>query len=211
MEVAIAIVNRRLLAAMVAFSLAVLATFAILAVFHLHHPVLTGSGVAYGASLVASCLCSLLYDINRQRPLRRLLRLLDHSAIFLLIAGTYTPFVVFGIVGPFGISLSAWVWTMAVAGICLKLLLGERHETFFVLFYLAFGWLFLSALPVLARNTPPLALGLLVAGGVAYSLGAVIYWRGRGHWANVIWHGFVFAGVAVHFLSVLSLVLATPA
>ncbi|HVJ40403.1 MAG TPA: hemolysin III family protein [Dongiaceae bacterium] len=209
MEQSAAIINRRLLEAMSAFGIGAVTTFAVLAL-SLDRPLMTLSGVAYSISLLVSCLCSLLYGINRHRPLRQLLRLLDHSAIFLLIAGTYTPFVISGIAGPFGISLLVWVWAMAAVGIGLKLLLRERHEQFFVLFYLAFGWLFLSALPVLVSQTPGLAFGLLAAGGVAFSCGAVIYWRARGHWADVIWHGFVFAGISLHFLAVLTLILAIP-
>jgi len=202
-------VNRHLLEAMVAVGSAAVVTFAMLTLGSSRHfPAL--SSLAYGTSLFCCCFCSLLHDVNRRHPFRRVLRLLDHSAIFLLIAGTYTPFAISGIAGPFGLSLLGWVWGMALFGIMLRLLLGDRYEKLFVLLYLAFGWLFLLTLPPLVAGTPSLALALLGSGGTAFSVGAVFYWRHAGYWADTIWHGFVLGGISLHFAAVLSLTFAAP-
>ena len=203
-------VNRYLLEAMVAVGFAAIIIFALLTLGSSPHlPAL--SSLAYGASLFCCCTISLLYEINRRHPFRQLLRLLDHSAIFLLIAGTYTPFAISGIAGPFGFSLLGWVWGLALVGIMLRVLLGDRYEKLFVLLYLALGWLFMLALPSLVASTPSLPLTLLGLGGVAFSAGAIFYWRYAGSWADAIWHGFVLAGISLHFVAILSLTFVAPA
>jgi hemolysin III len=131
------------------------------------------------------------------------LRVLDHSAIFLLIAGTYTFFTLVSLRGPWGWSLFGVVWGLALAGIILRLVLRRRPTALFVVLYLAMGWcVVVAAKPLLAA----LVLGgvaLLVAGGVAYSMGIVFYaWRSLPY-AHAIWHGFVLAGSALHFAAVL--------
>jgi hemolysin III len=163
-------------------------------------------GLVYGATLVACSLCSYLYNTREASPRRALLRSLDHSAIFLLIAGTYTPFAG-GISGPFGIGLLAWVWTIAGIGIVLKLALRLAYERIFVALYLAMGWLVLSALDPFMHGLSPVVLALLALGGAAYTIGALIYARGIGGWTNAVWHGFVLAGITAHFGAVMGLLL----
>jgi hemolysin III len=163
--------------------------------------------VVYGATLVACSLCSYLYNTREVSPRRALLRSLDHSAIFLLIAGTYTPFAAGGIAGPFGIGLLAWVWAIAGIGIALKLAFRLAYERIFVALYLAMGWLVLSALDPFMHGLSPAVLLLLALGGTAYTIGALIYARGIGGWTNAVWHGFVLAGIAAHFAAVMGLLL----
>lgn len=173
-----------------------------------YHPSL--AAVAYGVSLFCCCLFSLLYNVIERQPMRQLLRLLDHSAIFLLIAGTATPFITPDITGLFGLKLLTWIWLLAVIGIVLKLTLRYRYEGFFVLFYLGLGWLFASTIVDLVRTTPSLPLILLIMGGLPYSIGAFIYWRGIGRWTDSVWHGCVLAGILLHFGAVFSLMEVAP-
>ncbi|HEX3497683.1 MAG TPA: hemolysin III family protein [Stellaceae bacterium] len=168
----------------------------------------TGASLIYGICLVLCSLCSYLYNMLETARRRRLLRYLDHAAIFLLIAGTYTPFAA-GFHGPFGIALLDWVWGLAIAGIVLKLLLFGSYDRLFVVIYLAIGWLFVSALgQFLALITPP-SLVFLTIGGVAYTVGAIIYARDIGHWTAAVWHGCVLTGSLTHFIAVILLLTAS--
>ncbi|MDB5407328.1 MAG: Hly-III family protein [Rhodospirillales bacterium] len=168
-------------------------------------------GVVYGATLVACSLCSYLYNMHETTPRRRLLRTLDHSAIFLLIAGTYTPFAAHGIAGPFGVGILEWIWGLAGIGIVLKLTLGAAYDSFFVALYLAMGWLVLSAFDQFTHGLSSFALVFLALGGAAYTIGALIYARGIGRWTDPVWHGFVLAGIATHFCAVAALLLGPGA
>jgi hemolysin III len=201
-------VNRAILTATLALGAGALIGLVILA-FALQDPQRRIASLVFGACLMLCSASSFSYNLleTKWRPL---LRKLDHCAIFLLIAGTYTPFVVTGVHGPFGIGLLEWVWSLALAGIALKLLLGGRYEKLFVGLYLALGWLFISALgPFVAVTTLP-ALVLLSLGGIAYTVGALLYARDIGPWTDAVWHGCVFVGSFSHFLAVVALRLASP-
>src|SRR5882724_2425199 len=133
-------VNRAALTATLVFSVAAFAVLAALSVPDVSRYRMA-SGFVYAACLVACSLCSFLYHMLERARWRHVLRHLDHAAIFLLIAGTYTPFAAAaGLSGPFGISLLAWVWSLAAVGIVLKLALGAGHHRLFVGVYLAVGW-----------------------------------------------------------------------
>ncbi len=161
--------------------------------------------VVFGAALVFLYSVSTLYHSVGSGPSRAkaVLRVLDHSAIFLLIASTYTPFTLVSLRGPWGWSLFGVVWGLALAGIALRLVLRRRPTGAFVALYLAMGWcVVVAAKPLLAALVPG-GIVLLVAGGVAYSAGIVFYaWRSLPY-AHAIWHGFVLAGSALHFAAVL--------
>jgi len=202
-------VNRRLLQMMAVVGLSAVATFSVLSLMAGgSYQALTG--LVFGVGLFCSALCSLLYELSQTHPMRPVMRLLDHSAIFLLIAATYTPFLISGIAHSHDIALLQWIWGLAMTGIGLKLLLRHRYDKIFVILYLAMGWLFVASWNSFAAAIPARALVLLVGGGVAYTLGAMIYWRGAGHWTDSIWHGFVLAGFLQHFAAVLSLDLLAP-
>ena len=130
---------------------------------------------------------------------------IDHANIPILIAGTYTPFVVEGITGPFGVSLLIWVWSLALFGIALKILLRGRHDRAFVGLYLILGWLFLYAVEPFVALNPLASLIFLTIGCLAYTVGAVIYGRHIGHWTDPVWHGCVLAGSGTHFVAVVIL------
>jgi hemolysin III len=197
------LVNRALLAATLAFSGVGIAFLLALA------PGLRGrwaavAALVYGATLVVSSVCSFLYHTLETARRRRLLRLLDHAAIFLLIAGTYTPFAAVALGQTVGGPLLVWVWTLALLGIALKFVLHEEYDRVFVLVYLAIGWVFVAALDEILRSMPAGAIALLAAGGIAYTVGALIYFRDIGRWTDPVWHAFVLVGTTTHFLAVLA-------
>jgi hemolysin III len=158
--------------------------------------------VVFGAALVLLYVSSLLYHSVANPRAKAVLRVFDHSAIFLLIAGTYTPFTLVSLRGPWGTALFVFVWGIAVAGITLRLLLPRRPTTLFVSLYLAMGWcVVVAARPLLAAVAPG-GIALLVAGGLAYSVGVVFYvWHRPYH--HAIWHAFVLVGSAFHYAAVL--------
>lgn len=166
--------------------------------------------LVYGASLVACSFCSFLYNSFAWVRCRPVLRYLDHAAIFLLIAGTYTPFAGSELRGPLGFSVLQWVWALAGLGVVMKLLLFGAYERLFVAVYVAIGWFIVTAgREAFAAIAAP-ALLLLAIGGLAYTAGAVIFARDRGRWTAPVWHFCVLAGSLAHFLAVVALVLTAP-
>lgn len=157
--------------------------------------------VVYGMSLVACALCSFLYHRVARARWRRILRYLDHATIFLLIAGTYSPFASDDLRGPFGFSLLAWVWALASLGVMLKLLLGA-YERIFVGIYVGIGWFVVVSLGESIRVISPASLVLLIVGGIAYTAGAIVYARNTSRWTAPIWHCCVLAGCLTHFCAV---------
>jgi hemolysin III len=159
--------------------------------------------VVFGAALVALYATSTLYHAVSHPRAKDALRALDHSAIFLLIAGTYTPFTLVSLRGPWGWSIFAVVWGLAVGGIALRLVLRRRPTALFVSLYLAMGWCAVVAVRPLVAAVPPGGIALLVAGGLAYSGGVAFYlWR-RLPYHHAVWHAFVLAGSAFHYAAVL--------
>jgi hemolysin III len=161
--------------------------------------------LVFGAALVVLYSASTLYhSVGPARPrAKAILRVIDHSAIFLLIAGTYTPFTLVTLGGPWGWSLFGVVWSLALAGITLRVYLRRRPTALFLALYLAMGWCIVAAAKPLLAALVPGGVALLAAGGVAYSVGVVFYLWHRLPYAHAIWHGFVLAGSAAHFAAVL--------
>src|SRR5690606_33462113 len=131
------------------------------------------------------------------------LKVFDHCAIYLLIAGTYTPFMLVGLRGPTGWWLFGTVWTLALAGVAFKLSYTGRFRRISTLIYIAMGWLVLVAARPLMQALDLASLAWLLAGGVAYTLGTVFYLRPRMRWSHAIWHGFVIAGSVCHYVAVM--------
>ena len=200
-------VNRAILTCTLAFSGAALATFIIMACFM---PGRHGIGVSliYAVSLLTCSLCSFIYTHYDTAPLRWLLRHLDHAAIFLLIAGTYTPFAATGITGPFGISLLYWVWGLAGFGIVLRLLLRHGYDRLFIGLYLLIGWLIVTSAHQVIQHVALLPLMFLAAGGIVYTIGALIFARDIGRWTDAVWHGCVLTAACLHFVAVLTFLVA---
>ncbi len=176
----------------------------VLALSTLHGPArqLVGCTV-FGVTLVLLYSTSTLYHLVPHVRAKSVLRALDHSAIFLLIAGTYTPFTLVSLRGPEGWSLFAVVWSLAIAGIALRLALRRRPTALFVVLYLGMGWCVLAAVRPLTAAVGPGGLALLLAGGVAYSAGIAFYVWHRLPYHHAIWHGFVLVGSVLHYLAVL--------
>jgi hemolysin III len=148
---------------------------------------------------------STLYHAWPQTRGKSVLRTLDHSAIFLLIAGTYTPFTLGPLRGLWGASILALVWALAIFGVFLKATRGpSRHPKFSMTLYLGTGWLALIAVRPMMLAIPFAALFWLVAGGVAYTAGVLFFVNQRLRYSHFIWHLFVLAGSSCHFLAVLS-------
>ena len=143
--------------------------------------------------------------------MRQLLRALDHSAIFLLIGGTYTAFMLVSLGGALGWAMLAVIWALAAAGIAARLALKGRRHNLVVACYVAMGWIVVFVVKPLVAGLPAGGLALLAAGGLAYTLGVVFYkWRSLPY-HHAVWHGFVLAGSALHFFAVLLYVVPRPA
>lgn len=160
----------------------------------------------YGASLILLFTASTLYHAVSNPRTKPILRLLDHSAIFLLIAGTYTPFALISLRGPWGWTLFAIVWTLAIFGIALELR-GVRNRIVAALIYLGMGWMGLFAIKPLIASIEPTGLWLMLAGGLCYTLGVPFYLWKRLPYNHALWHLFVLAGSALQFFSILLYVL----
>jgi len=161
------------------------------------------SSAIFGTTLVLMYTASTVYHAVPLARARRVLRTLDHSAIYLLIAGTYTPFTLGPLRGPWGWSLFAVVWTAAVAGVVFKSVALGRAPIFSVALYVTMGWCVVVAFGPLARSVEAGGIALLVAGGVCYTLGIVFYAWHRLRFGHFVWHLFVLAGSVLHYLAVL--------
>lgn len=163
--------------------------------------------IAFGAGLVALFGASTAYHAARDSVRRQRLRVLDHAAIFLLIAGTYTPFCLVTLDGPLGWTILTASWAMAVVGITLKLFFTGRFRLVSTAMYVFMGWIIVFALKPLIANLPAAGLAWTVAGGLAYTLGAVLYSIGRIPFNHAIFHVLVLVGAACHFVAVYCYVL----
>lgn len=164
---------------------------------------LTGS-IVYGASLILLYGASTVYHAMGEGRAKELLRLLDHSAIYLLIAGSYTPFMLGALRGPWGWSMLAIIWTLAIAGIVGKCTIGFRFPWFSTALYLGMGWLIVVAVQPLTANVPLAGLAWLLAGGLCYTGGVIFYTRDRTiRFGHAWWHLCVLGGSACHYVAVL--------
>lgn len=159
--------------------------------------------IFYVVSLLTVLSVSCAYNLWPASRAKWFLRRLDHSAIYLLIAGTYTPFTLVGLRGAVGWWLFGAIWALALAGVVFKLFYTGRFRRLSTLIYLAMGWLVVVAAGPLLRALDAATLGWLLAGGVAYTLGTLFYLRPRMRWSHAIWHGFVIAGSVCHYISVM--------
>ena len=157
----------------------------------------------FGATMVLLYLASTLYHSVTHDAAKRLFRLLDHTAIFLLIAGSYTPFALGVLRGPWGWSMLAAVWTLAIVGITLKIIERTRHSRISIVLYLLMGWLAVVAVKPILLLVPVPGIALILAGGVAYTGGLIFFAAHRIRYNHLIWHLFVIAGTICHFFAVL--------
>jgi hemolysin III len=167
------------------------------------------SAVVFSVSLLLLYITSTLYHAVRGEAAKTRLKTLDHCAIFVLIAGTYTPFTLVGLRGPLGWGLFAAIWGLALAGIIFKLFFTGRLKLLSTLMYVAMGWLVVVVIKPLILAIPTSALIWLVAGGLSYTAGTLFYHNRRIPYSHAIWHLFVLLGSLCHFAAVLTQV-ASP-
>lgn len=165
----------------------------------------------YGVTLVFLYAASTLYHSVESPRLKRTLKLIDHSSIYLLIAGTYTPFTLVNLRGHGGWTLFGLVWGLSLLGILFKVFFVDRFKIVSTTVYLMMGWLVVIVLKPLLELVPSSAISLLLAGGVSYTVGVVFFaWR-KLPYGHAIWHVFVLAGSLCHYFAVLFYVLPTKA
>lgn len=163
--------------------------------------------IVFGVCLLLLYLASTLYHAVQHPVLKGRLKVFDHCAIYLLIAGTYTPFTLIGLRGAWGWGLFAAIWTLALAGVVFKLFFTGRFKGLSTGIYIAMGWLVLVAIKPLLAALDGWTFGWLLAGGVCYTLGTVFYHRPSLPYSHAIWHLFVVAGSVCHYVSVLAQVM----
>jgi hemolysin III len=165
------------------------------------------SAIVFGITLFLLYLASTLYHAVPHPRAKRAFKIADHCAIFLLIAGTYTPFTLIALRGPWGWGLFIAIWTLALSGVVFKLFHTGRFKLLSTAIYIAMGWLVLVAIKPLLESLDAWTLGWLLAGGVFYTLGTYFYHRESIRFSHAIWHLFVIAGSVCHYIAVTAQVL----
>lgn len=166
------------------------------------------TGLVFGLTALAMFVTSVVYHAASRPDLKQKLRTLDHSAIYLLIAGTYTPLTLVAMDPAWGWTLFGIIWTLAVVGIVSKVWLGFRYPKLSVAMYLGMGWLAIVAIKPMWEALTGAQLAWILAGGLFYTAGVPFYvWKSR-RFTHAVWHLFVLGGVACHFAAVLSVVRA---
>jgi len=156
----------------------------------------------YGTSLLVMYGSSTFYHAVTHTKIKQLLQKFDHSAIYFLIAGTYTPVVLLSVGGVYGWSIFAFEWAVAFFGIYLKFRYPNRFETFSLIAYVVMGWIILVVIGTLKANIDPIGFWLIVAGGLSYSGGVVFYIKDHIDYYHAIWHIFVLVGSILQFFAI---------
>ncbi len=187
------------------FLLAIFAALPLLILASLprHDPLLLLGVTVFGLALALLYGASTMYHLLRPGRAKVFCRLLDHAAIYVLIAGTYTPFALGSLRGPLGWSVLLVVWTLALVGLALKLRFGFRYPLVSTALYLGMGWMVIFILQPLIAQIGWHGFGWLAAGGLCYTLGVGFYLWERLHYSHLYWHGFVLAGSTCHLVAVL--------
>jgi hemolysin III len=165
----------------------------------------------YGVGLVLALATSFAYNLWPVSKVKWHLRRFDHSAIFVLIAATYTPFLQRGMDDPMLAGMLIGIWVMAAAGVALKFFFPGRYDRLAILIYLAMGWSGVLAAGPLVTTLSGATMTLIVIGGVLYSLGVIFHVWQKLRFQNAIWHGFVVAAAAVHYSAVVTSVVSSSA
>jgi hemolysin III len=168
------------------------------------------SAIVYGITMFLLYMASTLYHAITHPKARHVFKIIDHAGIYLLIAGTYTPFTLVTIRNDGGWWLVAVVWALAIVGISLEAAWVYRPKWVSVVVYLAMGWLAIAAIRPIMENLEPAGVWLLIGGGVAYTLGTIFYVLKRVRFMHAVWHLWVLAGSVLHFLAVMLYVFPAP-
>src|ERR1700742_1029745 len=161
----------------------------------------------FGITLILSYLASTLYHSLHRSNFTHVLQILDHSAIYLLIAGTYTPFTLVSLRGVWGWTLFGLVWTFAITGIIFKFIHGDRFKVLSTIGYVALGWVAVIAIKPLFAAVPIGGMAWILAGGLFYTVGVIFFAWKRLPFSHAVWHVFVMAGSICHYIAVLLYVL----
>ena len=161
----------------------------------------TASAV-YGGTLIFMFLSSTIYHAVTHQKAKGLLKLFDHSAIYLLIAGTYTPLTLVAIGGKLGVIATAFIWVLAIAGVAFKMIARHRFPKVSVVTYLIMGWIVVGLIYPLYQAMPGSGLWLIVAGGLFFSIGVLFYVAKSKKYTHAIWHLFVIGGCSCHYFSI---------
>jgi hemolysin III len=163
----------------------------------------------YAATLFLMFAASAAYHSAKAEKTKFLLRTLDHSCVYLLIAGTYTPLMLISLQGVWGWTIFGIVWSAALAGIVLKFLAFRKFYAISISLYVVMGWIAIVAIKPIASRVPAGGLALLLGGGIVYTLGVVFYKQEKLRYAHMIWHLFVLAAAVLHFIAIWKYVLPT--
>jgi len=180
-------------------ALVILVAFAVLA----HDPYKLASAIVFGVALVLEYTASTLYHSFPQPKVKHVFKIFDHCGIYLLIAGTYTPFCLVTLREENGWMLFWVIWSLAVAGIAAEAFWTYRPRWLSAAVYLGMGWMVVLSIRPLMENLDPAGLWLLVAGGLAYTVGTIFYVMKKVKYMHAVWHVWVLAGSTCHFLAVL--------
>ena len=188
----------------VGFVLSVVGTVLLMTkALQMSNPMYAVSAAVYGASMMTLYAASTLYHNAKKPKLRNRLNIFDHAAIYVLIAGTYTPFCLITLAGDTGLILLACVWSFALAGVILKLFFTGRYDKLSTSMYVFMGWMVVFAIKPMLANLPSPGLWWLLAGGISYMVGAVFYsFPQRVKYNHAIFHVFVLVGSFCHFVSI---------
>lgn len=165
------------------------------------------AAVIYGTSLILLYLASTLYHSFKREHIKSLFKIFDHSAIYILIAGNYTPFTLLSLHGTLGWTLFAIVWSIAIVGIIFKVFFVKRFKIFSTICYLIMGWLAVIMVKPLLAVLPSAAIYWLLAGGILYTIGTIFYLDKKIPYNHAVWHLFVLGGSISHFISIFKYVL----
>jgi len=168
-----------------------------------HDPWQVVGGAVFGAMMFLLYLASTLYHAVPGARAKQVLKRFDHAAIYLLIAGSYTPFALGALRGVWGWSLLAAIWALALAGVAFKSIFGARYPALSTTIYLLMGWLAVIAYRPIGDHVAPAGVALIVAGGLSYTAGVVFYSWKRLRYGHAVWHLFVLAGTVCHFFAAL--------
>lgn len=160
----------------------------------------------YGTTLIVLYLSSTLYHSFSRVKIKKFLRIMDHSSIFLLIAGTYTPLTLISLQGNIGWILLAVIWSIALIGVFLKIVWFNQTAIASLVLYVVMGWLIIFAIKPLVASIDPIGIRLLILGGVLYTIGIIFYRLRQVRFSHAIWHLFVLAGSICHFFTMLFLI-----
>ena len=179
-----------------------IAAIVLLIVFSPKRPMVITSLSIYGASLILLYVMSCLYHAFTNMRVKKLFQIFDHSSIYLLIAGTYTPYCLVCLGGAFGWTLFGIIWGLAVLGITIYSVFGNRMRKLSSITYVVMGWIVLIAFIPLRKALPPLSFSMMILGGLAYTMGFPFYAAKKAKWAHSVFHLFVLTASILHFFSV---------